>query len=487
MKKLKIFPKTFLYTTLLMLTITCIAHALLYCLMPIVYMQQKQQELLSNSNQVIDWLKKAPEGEVVDIIKHEGQQLYLNISLDYGSSHYNVAIFSSYGLNDQSGTETMTQFDQDGISGSESLKNPLGKQNAVIQNKKQTHSDYIENNSTYMQLGRNFRCNNGQTGYIKLQKTLQPINEAKGVVLSILPATLLICFLVSIAFSYFYSRRITKPIKEISNATEKMKKLDRHSACEISSDDEIGTLAENINGLYLNLLSTIEKLQIEISHVSEVEKSKVDFMRAASHELKTPVTALSAMLENMMLGVGKYKNHDAYLPKCKLMTDRLCSMIQDILDTSKLNDLDSPETPQLVSIAEVTKETAEPFLPIAKARGIKFKLDLDNQIEKKLPVKLFKKALTNILSNAVAYADKGKSVNITLETSRLVIDNECTPIPPDQVKQLFEPFYRPDFSRSRNTGGNGLGLYITDKILLKCDLRYSFEPIKNGMRFIILL
>lgn len=485
MKKLKIFPKTFLYTASLMLTITCIAHALLYCLMPMVYMQQKQQELISNSDQLIDRLKQASESEAVDMVKSESQRLNLNISLDYGDNHYNIATFSSYFLNNQSSAETTTQFDKNDISSSESITNPLENQNAIGSNKQSTHSDYIKNNSSYMVLGKNFHYNGGQSGYIQLQETLQPINEAKRVILSILPATLLICFLVSIVFSYFYSRRITKPIKEISSTTEQMKKLNELSVCKVSSDDEIGALAKNINGLYRNLLMTIEKLQFEISHVSEVEKSKVDFMRAASHELKTPVTALSAMLENMMLGVGKYKNHDDYLPKCKLMTDRLCSMIQEILDTSKLNDLDSSEMPQIIAIANVAEETAEPFIPIAKARGITLKIDLSGQIEKKLPIKLFKKALANILSNAVNYADSGKNVNIVLKTDCLIVDNECAPIPADQIGRLFEPFYRQDYSRSRNTGGNGLGLYITDKILSKCDLQYSFEPIKNGMRFII--
>ena len=79
--------------------------------------------------------------------------------------------------------------------------------------------------------------------------------------------------------------------------------MDKTAACQIHSKDEIGVLANNVNSLYQNLLATIENLEIEKQRVREMEQSKVDFLRAASHELKTPLTALNATLENMVLGI----------------------------------------------------------------------------------------------------------------------------------------------------------------------------------------
>ena len=96
-----------------------------------------------------------------------------------------------------------------------------------------------------------------------------------------------------------------------------MAQIQRGVFCNSNSKDEIGILADNINYLYQSLLSTIENLEIEKQRVSESEKLKVDFLRAASHELKTPVTALNATLENMILGIGKYKDYDSLLPECK--------------------------------------------------------------------------------------------------------------------------------------------------------------------------
>ncbi|MNC37488.1 Phosphate regulon sensor protein PhoR [compost metagenome] len=67
------------------------------------------------------------------------------------------------------------------------------------------------------------------------------------------------------------------------------------------------------------------------------------------------------------------------------------------------------------------------------------------------------------------------------------MENECTPVPEKQLLRLYEPFYRPDVSRSRETGGNGLGLYIVETILRRLELNYRFEPmtLPEGMRFAI--
>ena len=65
----------------------------------------------------------------------------------------------------------------------------------------------------------------------------------------------------------------------------------------------------------------------------------------------------------------------------------------------------------------------------------------------------------------------------------LIVENECKPIPEKERKHLFEAFYRPDYSRSRTTGGNGLGLYLTGKILDTYRISYALEPTNSGMRF----
>ncbi|MDE7219999.1 MAG: HAMP domain-containing histidine kinase [Oscillospiraceae bacterium] len=302
-----------------------------------------------------------------------------------------------------------------------------------------------------------------------------------------LPISLSCSLLISVVCSALFSKAIADPIKRISASTERMMELDQTANCAIHSKDEIGTLAQNVNDLYANLLSTIRHLEQEKNNVRDMERAKVDFLRAASHELKTPVTALNATLENMILGVGMYQDYAAYLPECKEMVEQLSGMIHEILETSKLSAITEP--PKSVDVSDLLAELCEPYQMIAAAHQISFSLDVPEKFPALLPVGPFSKAISNVLANAVAYTDRGKSVSVYMDGRSLVIENECTPIPDNEIHRLFEPFYRPDFSRSRESGGNGLGLYIVDTLLTSMDISYSFAPMKSppGMRFTILL
>ena len=302
-----------------------------------------------------------------------------------------------------------------------------------------------------------------------------------------LPITLRCSLLISAVCSLLFSKAIADSIKKISASTEQMMKLDHGANCPIYTKDEIGTLAQNVNDLYSNLLATIEHLEREKDAVRDMERAKVDFLRAASHELKTPVTALNATLENMILGVGKYQDYATYLPECKEMVEQLSGMIHEILETSKLNT--STEPARAVDVSDLLAELCEPYQLIAAAHQITFSLDLPEQFPAVLSVGPFSKAVSNVLANAVAYTEAGKTVAVYMDENRLIIENECVPILDDEIHLLFEPFYRPDFSRNRESGGNGLGLYIVNTLLTSMDIPYSFKPLKSppGMRFAVQL
>ena len=169
------------------------------------------------------------------------------------------------------------------------------------------------------------------------------------------------------------------------------------------------------------------------------------------------------------------------------MVEQLSGMIHEILETSKLSAITEP--PKSVDVSDLLAELCEPYQMIAAAHQISFSLDVPEKLPALLPVGPFSKAISNVLANALAYTDRGKSVSVYMDGRSIVIENECTPIPDNEIHRLFEPFYRPDFSRSRESGGNGLGLYIVDTLLTSMDISYSFVPMKSppGMRFTLLL
>lgn len=317
----------------------------------------------------------------------------------------------------------------------------------------------------------------------------EPAGLMKSAMLRALPLSVICCVFLSVLCAYFFSKGTTSSIRQLSKAVKKMSGLDKSAQCRISSQDELGELANDVNQLYHRLLCMIENLELEKEKTSENERAKIDFLRSASHELKTPVTALNAMLENMILGVGRYQDYDACLPECKAITERLSEMIHEILETSKLSVSTKNAALTEINVSELLASLCEPYQLIAATHGVQFRLKIDDAVSVELPIHEFSKALSNILGNAVGYTPNGKCVSVYLRDHMIVVENECTPISKEELPHLFEPFYRPDFSRSRETGGNGLGLYIVATIFRALNVPYSFTPMEQpqGMRFTIQL
>lgn len=302
-----------------------------------------------------------------------------------------------------------------------------------------------------------------------------------------LPASMVCCVCVSLVVSYIFSRKISEPILSIAKATKPMKEMIPDARCSVSSSDEIGYLADNINNLYQKLLLAIKNLEAEKEKVREAEKEKINFLRFASHELKTPVTELNITLENMLLGIGEYRDFDTYLPKCKEISEQLGVMIKDILNTSNLQIVTLSEEQKTVDLGAFIAQVCEPYLGMIQSKAIDFHFEQENPREITVPPKLMQKAISNIISNAVNYTDREKKITVTVRSNILIIENECEPIPEQQLKKIFQPFYRLDFSHNQNTGGNGLGLYIADTIFRNLEIEYEFTPSEEpkGMKFVV--
>ena len=465
MKKLKIFPKTFLYTLSLMLIIVLLSHTLIYFLMPWVYNYQQEKALAEDTARLVEQIITAPAEERVNYVTNFATKWNANANVIYDDFSYHVdllkeeaAASSPDGKVEVTVIATATE---DGLKIS-LAENPLG-------------------GADFFKVEQGFADG---AGSITAIVSRQHIEDAVSAVLMILPFTAILCMVISVLFALAYSRMFTRPIQQISAATEKMRELEPAAQCPNDMQDEIGMLADNVNSLYHTLMTTIQKLEQEIEKVEAADIQKSNFLRAASHELKTPVTAVSVLLENMLLGIGKYKDRDTYLARCKELTDRLAQMIKEILDASRAEFADEQEQTDFL-IADALNAVIEPYQIIAKAKGIAFSVDAGAPFAVHLPQGMIEKAISNILANAVSYTKPDGTIYISCKGQRLIIENECTPIPPGHLTHIFEPFYRPDYGRDRAAGGNGLGLYLVATILKSLDISYSFSPSENieGMSF----
>ena len=477
MKKMKLFQKTYLFTVGLMAIIIIISHTLLYMLLPSFYTNKKQQDLDNISYQLTEQLQNNNSNKSDEIAKKFADMHNINILLSVNGKN------KVY----------------EGIKSCDIYINPdaLDEQSLVIDNKTDFIEDNKKSNSTevkndFLKISdssllytKKLKTKDNVDASIKVAMDLQYLQEARSVVFMILPYSIGISLIISLFASYIYTKKLTKPIKQICDVTKEMQVLKEDAYCDINTGDEIELLATNINSLYKNLLDTIDSLKEEIENVSKSEKSKVDFLRSASHELKTPLMSIHIMLENMILNIGKYKNHDVYLPKCQEAVVNLSSMVQEILDTSRLNSLNGEKELKEVDLKILIESIIEPYKIIAKSKKINMNIDYSNSLNINTDKSMLKKALSNIISNAVNYTDNGKNINIYFEKNSLIIENECKPIEQNHLDHIFEAFYRAEFDRNKNTGGNGLGLYIVQQILKTLNISHSFESVQNGMKFTI--
>ena len=404
MKKMKLFQKTYLFTVGLMAIIIIISHTLLYMLLPSFYTNKKQQDLDNISYQLTEQLQNNNSNKSDEIAKKFADMHNINILLSVNGKN------KVY----------------EGIKSCDIYINPdaLDEQSLVIDNKTDFIEDNKKSNSTevkndFLKISdssllytKKLKTKDNVDASIKVAMDLQYLQEARSVVFMILPYSIGISLIISLFASYIYTKKITKPIKQICDVTKEMQVLKEDAYCDINTGDEIELLATNINSLYKNLLDTIDSLKEEIENVSKSEKSKVDFLRSASHELKTPLMSIHIMLENMILNIGKYKNHDVYLPKCQEAVVNLSSMVQEILDTSRLNSLNGEKELKEVDLKILIESIIEPYKIIAKSKKINMNIDYSNSLNINTDKSMLKKALSNIISNAVNYTDNGKNINI---------------------------------------------------------------------------
>lgn len=265
MRKLKLFPKTFLYTIGIMGIIVVLVHSLMYVMLPNFYLDEKRAELQTRADDFMGELQEGSEEDTLLIAEKFAIQYNVNITMKINGETYHYQGFTPIDI----------YFDPDFMEEGSSFSS-----NIEIN---ESQSD----TSTSPQVIVEERLFNASDSFY-LMLNIQPVDESKQVVLKLLPYSIVISFIISFIAAYIYSSFITRPIKNILTVTKEMEKLKKDSFCVVESEDEIGMLAENINVLYDTLWHTIESLEQKIDDISAIEKEKIEFLRAASHELKTP-------------------------------------------------------------------------------------------------------------------------------------------------------------------------------------------------------
>ncbi|MDO4960981.1 MAG: ATP-binding protein, partial [Eubacteriales bacterium] len=230
----------------------------------------------------------------------------------------------------------------------------------------------------------------------------------------------------------------------------------------------IEQMAENLDDsgrqpVYKELQPFADRIRSQHENILAAAKSRQDFTANVSHELKTPITAISGyaeLIENRMVE-GDTEVHIAR--QIKHNAERLLALINDIIRLSELDHRELPRNFEQVDLYGIVRECVNDLQPLASQKGVMLSMhgaSAGINADRSLICEM----VDNLIQNAIRYnkAMGYVSVSVTIENShpKLIVSDTGIGIAPDQQDRVFERFYRVDKSRSRETGGTGLGLAI---------------------------
>ncbi len=266
----------------------------------------------------------------------------------------------------------------------------------------------------------------------------------------------------SAILSILISNRIIAPIKNLTETTKEFSKGNLHVRVNIKDKDEVGELGDNFNAMADNIQDMIHKLK------DEQDKQK-SFFDNFTHEIRTPLTTILGYAE-LLWKTDNIEVKDKSLFHITSEGQRLLKMVERLLELSRLKRYDFQVNKTDTNLKKLVEEVCDSMQYKARRYNVELNVNLDD-ISYIVDPDLFKQVLINILDNSIKYSKTNK-IDISLYKSNkveLIIKDYGIGIDDETLKNIFEPYYKGDFSRNSSIEGWGLGLSIVREIIEKHD------------------
>ncbi len=291
-----------------------------------------------------------------------------------------------------------------------------------------------------------------------------------------------VCLVFALVWCIIFSRRFSRPIEQMNDIARNMAALDFSQKVEVTSDDEIGRLAQSFNELSYSLSAALDELsernkslEREIEAERRLDSMRKDFVASVSHELKTPLSIIGGYAEALSSGLAEDgATREKY---CRVILDEVGSMRDLIINLLELSRFESgvDRLDEQVDLTALVINIADKSSAALEAKNIDFHIDMDEREEITATPMLIEHVIQNFLSNAISHTPEGGEIRIYTEgyksCKRVCVYNSGSHVDEDKLESIWHSFYRADGSHNRAEGRYGLGLSIVKAIMQsqQCD------------------
>lgn len=293
-------------------------------------------------------------------------------------------------------------------------------------------------------------------GYVVIHMEMASINESCNNLLNISYVTLIILFLLSLIILIFFTEIVYLPLRKITYATEQYASGNMHYEFTLDSEDEIGYLAACLSYM--------------ASEIARSEDDQKKFVANVSHDFRSPLTSIQGYLEAMLDGTIPPELYEKYLNIVLNETQRLTKLTNGLLTLNNLNTRGMLLDITDFDINQVIRSTAASFEGTCLKKSIAIELILtDDIMYVTADMSKIQQVLYNLIDNAIKFSHHNSVIKVetTERKNKLFVSVKDTGIgiPKEDLKLIWDRFYKSDLSRGKDKKGTGLGLSITKEII----------------------
>ena len=335
--------------------------------------------------------------------------------------------------------------------------------------------------------------------YYLVNCSMQSISDAAAISIRFYIYIGLVVIALSCIAVYLITRRLTQPVRELTDLSKKMADLDFDARYESGGEDEIGELGHNFNVMSEKLEKAVSelksanaRLEADIAEKTQIDEMRREFLANVSHELKTPIALVQGYAEGLKDNISDDAESREFY--CDVIIDeasKMNTMVKRLLTLNQLEFGNDRLDMERFDLTAVIRGVLQRSKLLIEQSGAEVLFEQDQPVWVWGDEFKIEAVITNYLTNALHYAEGEKVVSIrTEEADGLVtttVFNTGKPIPASELDKIWTKFYKIDKARTREYGGNGIGLSIVKAIMDAHQQQYGVQNYQNGVAFFFTL